>query len=366
VTAFKIAKTEFLRGLKLAKGAADRKHTMAVLGNVQIKAHGAGGLTISATDLNVSVTVELKSDNSAEGGLLISAGDIYEVVSNAPGDEVTVARTEASGLTQIQSGKAKYKLVSMPDKDFPVIHQPPASDEFSAVNSAALREMIDRVTPSICTDETRFAMTGVLFESSGSEIRMVSTDGHRLSKVARPGAVRMKKSAIIPKKGLVELKRLSEQGAVVALAFKAQHVFAVQDNVTVGIKLIDLDYPSYDGVVPKDHQNSATVNRERLMDAMRRLQFMSTEMRGIRVELGSSSLAVSCNNPDLGEVSDEVDAEVTGSVIFGINPKFVAELLGQMTSDQVVMRVGGPLDPVMFHPLTGDDYLGIIMPMRAD
>jgi len=70
---FRIAKTEFLRGLRLAQGIADRKSTMPMLANVLLRTQGKNQLLVAATDLNVSLTAELKSHNASDGGIAILA-----------------------------------------------------------------------------------------------------------------------------------------------------------------------------------------------------------------------------------------------------------------------------------------------------
>lgn len=67
----------------------------------------------------------------------------------------------------------------------------------------------------------------------------------------------------------------------------------------------------------------------------------------------------------MGEVKEEIDAEYKGDAIsIGFNPKYVAELLGQISSDQIAINLGGELDPGLLKPVGGDDYLGVVMPMR--
>src|SRR6266581_3033572 len=65
---FRIAKTEFLRGLRLAQAIADRKSTMPMLANVLLRTTGKNQLLVAATDLNVSLTAELKANVAMEGG----------------------------------------------------------------------------------------------------------------------------------------------------------------------------------------------------------------------------------------------------------------------------------------------------------
>lgn len=362
---FKIAKNEFLRGLRLAQGIADRKSTMPMLANVLLRTQGKNQLLVAATDLNVSLTAELKSQNSTEGGITLGAKNLYELIANAPGEDVTLKRAD-NHWAEIRSGKVTYRIVGMPDRDFPRVPDHREAT-YTTIESAVLREMIDRTLFSVCNDETRFHLNGVYFESDGSKARMVSTDGHRLSKVERTIANGPKLSAgvIIPKKGLLEMKKVLESGPSCKLAIKTPHLFLVQEDIAIAVKLIDAQFPPYEQVIPKDHKKIITVDRSRFVDSLRRAQLMSSETRGVKLAATREGLTITSDNPDLGEVREELEAEYNGEPIaIGFNPKYVVELLGQMASDQITIALGGELEPGLVRPLSGDDYLGVVMPMR--
>lgn len=361
---FRIAKNEFLRGLRLAQGIADRKSTMPMLANVLLRTQGKNQILVAATDLNVSLTAELKSTNVGEGGLTLGAKNLYELVANAPGDEITLKKTD-NHWAEIKSGKVTYKIVGMPDRDFPKVPDHREA-QYSQIESTVLREMIERTLFSVCNDETRFHLNGVFFESDGHKCRMVSTDGHRLSKVERVvEGPKLTAGIIIPKKGLLEIRRVLDAGPHCKLAIKTPHLFLVQDDIAIAVKLIDAQFPPYEQVIPKEHKRVITVDRSRFIDALRRAQLMSSETRGVKVSANKEGVTITSDNPDLGEVREEMEAEYNGDTIaIGFNPKYVVELLSQMSSDQITISLGGELDPGLIKPLTGDDYLGVVMPMR--
>jgi DNA polymerase-3 subunit beta len=362
---FRIAKTEFLRGLRLAQGIADRKSTMPMLANVLLRTQGKGQLLVAATDLNVSLTAELKCTVATEGGITLAAKNLYELIANAPGEEVSLKKAD-NHWAEIRSGKVTYRIVGMPDRDFPKVPDHREAS-YATVESSVLREMIERTLFSVCNDETRFHLNGVYFECDGSKGRMVSTDGHRLSKVERtiPNGPKLTSGVIIPKKGLLEIRRVLETGPSCKLAIKTPHLFLVQEDIAIAVKLIDAQFPPYEQVIPKDHKRIITIDRVRFIDGLKRAQLMSSETRGVKVAASKEGITITSDNPDLGEVREEVDAEYNGDAIaIGFNPKYVVELLGQMSSDQITIALGGELDPGLIRPVSSDEYLGVVMPMR--
>ena len=362
---FTISKSEFLRGLRIAQSIADRKSTMPMLANVLLRATSAGGLSIAATDLNVSVSANLKATVAKEGGLTVEAKALHDLVAAAPGDNVTLRKAD-NNWAEVKAGKATYKLVGMSDRDFPRV--PDAKEATLApISGAILREMADRTLFSVCNDETRFHLNGIFFESNGQTSRMVSTDGHRLSKVERQIAAGpvLAAGVIIPKKGMVELRKLADTASECQIAIKSPYVYLVADDMTLAIKLIDAQFPPYEQVIPKTHKRTAVVSRTALVDALRRTQLMSSENRGVKFAFDAATLTVTSDNPDRGEVREEVEIALDGEPItIGFNPKYVVEMLQQVTAEKVAIELGTETDPAVIRPQSDEAYLGLVMPMK--
>ena len=158
---------------------------MPILANVLLRTDGKDKLLVAATDLNVTVTAELTCKVDKEGGLTVGAKHLHEIIKSLPGEDLTLKRTE-NHYADIKAGKVEYKVVGMPDRDYTKLpnHR---EVKFGKVDAATLRDMIAKTFFSISTDETRYHLNGVLFESDGSVGRAwCRPDGHRLSKIERP------------------------------------------------------------------------------------------------------------------------------------------------------------------------------------
>jgi DNA polymerase-3 subunit beta len=363
---FQISKSEFLRGLRLAQSIADRKSTMPMLGNALLRLEGSDRLLVAATDLNVSVSASLASKNQGEGGITVAAKALNDIVANMPGDEITIRKAE-NNWAEIRSGKVDYRVVGLPDRDFPKIPDHREA-EFVEVETAVFREMIDKTLFSVCNDETRFHLNGVLFESNGDTARMVSTDGHRLSRVDRnlKGGPALSSGIIIPKKGVVEMKRALEAGGdTCKIAVKTPYIYVSAGDINLAVKLIESQFPPYEQVIPKEHEKELRVDRSLFLDSLKRAQLMSSETRGVKLTLDKGLLRIAGDNPDVGEVREELEANYDGDELsIGFNPKYVIELLGQVRGDEITLELNGELDPVLVRPTADKDYVGVVMPMR--
>lgn len=189
----------------------------------------------------------------------------------------------------------------MPDRDFPKV---PDHREltFTTVESAVLRDMIQKTRFSVCNDEkTCFHLNGVLFESNGKTAKMVSTDGHRLSKVDRTiSGPTLPAGIIIPKKGLIEIKKLLKSAASAKIAVKTPHIYLVSDDVALAVKLIDAQFPPYEAVISKDHKKVVIVDRSKLIDALKRAQLMSSENRGVKFSATPGTLTITSDRSGFG------------------------------------------------------------------
>lgn len=363
----KIEKSQLLRGLYLAHGIADRKSTIPILANVLLRTEGKNKMVCAATDLMLSVVVTLPAKVETEGGVTIGARQIYEVSKGLGGEQVHLKRNEQN-WAEIRAGRAEFKLVGMADRDFPKL--PSIGDaQLSKVEAKTLRDMIGKTIFSVSQDETRQHLAGVLFESDGKIARMVSTDGHRLSKVGRelPGGPKLAQGILIPRKGVAEIRRILEnrEGSC-EIGVHQGHLVLRVDDVALSVKLGDGQFPPYDQVIPKENDRQVIVARDELLEALRRVSVLASDKTsGVKLTLEKGRLQIEADNPDLGNARERIDvAYKGGEVSVGFNARYFLDFLAEVEAAEVKIELAGELDPAVLRPADGGDYLGVIMPMR--
>jgi DNA polymerase-3 subunit beta len=363
----RIDKNQLLRGLYLAHGIADRKSTMPILANVLLRSEGKDKIICAATDLNVAVVATLPAKVEKEGGLTVAARQLYEIAKGLSADEVHLKRNDQN-WAEIKAGRAEFKVVGMIDREYPKL---PAVAEATTykVESGTLRDMIGKTLFSVSQDETRQHLAGVLFESDGTTARMVSTDGHRLSKVGRalPGGPALPAGVIIPRKGITEIRRALEGREAPCEIGVHQGYFVLKiEDTALSVKLGDGQFPPYDQVIPKDNEKVLTVRRDALLEAMRRVSIMASDKTyGIRLALDKGQLSIEADNPDLGNAREKLEVDYKGGPLaVGFNARYFIELLAEVGSPEVKLELAGELDPAVVRPADGSDYLGVVMPMR--
>jgi DNA polymerase III subunit beta len=360
---------ELVKALQRVQGIVEKKTTMPILANALIKSKGKDAITVSATDLEIGLVGDYEAKVTKTGALTLGARALYDIVRSLPEQTVTLKQA-ANQWVEITCGKVKYRVVGMAAESFPTL--PKFEDvPFFPVDPKVFKEMIDKTLYAVSTDETRYNLTGVYCEPvTGSPgLRMVATDGHRLSVIERPTsqAPAMKDGVIIPRKGLVELRKLLEDGEGDArLGFVENSAVFEKGGLTLTMRLVDGKFPDYQQVIPTASSRRVRVPRHLLHDALKRTSLLSPDKaQGVRFEVGPGSLALSANNPDLGEAREELDVDYEGEPLkIGFNFRYLMDVLNVLTDDRVELELTDELSPGVLHGEGAEGYRAVIMPMR--
>lgn len=366
---FTVPKDTFLEALQKVQNVVEKKNTVQILSNILL-ASSKDTLSLTATDLEVGINVTLPIEKGIEGKVAVSAKNLLEIVKELPNKPVTLSRKE-NNWVEISCQKSTFNLVGLGADEFPPL---PSFDNKSylSVNSATAREMIDKTLFSVSTDETRYHLNGVFFETvENNLLRMVSTDGHRLAFIDKEllleGSEQFKRGVIIPKKGLGELRRLLDHKAETFLMVLDKGNLLVKlENTLLFVRLIEGDYPDYEQVIPKKNDKQLTVNREEFLGSLRRVSLLANEKsRGVKLSLSENNVTITSSNPDLGDAKEELDAEYKHEPVeIGFNARYIIECLSILDSEKVTIDLNDKLSPGLLRPVGRSDYTYIVMPMR--
>ena len=365
---FEIDQSRFLAALGLAQTVADkRSNTQPILANVLLRATKDNKLVCSATDMMISVTETIPVEVKTPGALTLGVRYLHNVVRTLPAKPLRIKGLE-NHWAQVIVGRSEFKLMGQAPADFPELPDPTKGVKFTRVPSHTLADLIQKTQFSVSTDEARVNLNGVLFESNGELGTMVSTDGHRLTKLSLPlVGPKLERGIIIPRKGMLEIKRVLDRlSGELGIAVDGQHLFLQADELTLSVKLNNVVFPPYEQVIPREHKRRVTALRDELIDALRRAEVMAPEKTAtVRVQLAPGSLQLTADNPDLGVAHQEIEIEYQGEpLVAGFNARYLIEVLEVMDTKQVYMDFQGELDPCVLRPVDGPDYLGVVMPMR--
>ena len=371
----KIGSQDLARALGRSQGIVERKSTMPILSHVLLEARKGNELQISATDLDLSVSSTHTCELAREGAVAVPAKYLYEIVRALPEQTVTLKRASNNYL-EVKSGPSEFRIVGLPAEDFPAL---PRFEKlnFVDVDPKSLLDQIERTFFAASNDETRYNLNGVFFEPQGAVLRLVATDGHRLTVSERPlaGDFALKKGVILPKKGLQELRKLLTEAAESGqekpssqLGFAENSAVFKRPGVILVMRLIEGLFPDYQQVIPKPGEKIIKVGRQRFLETLRRVSLLSSDKsHAVKLELSAGTLRVLSQNPDLGDAREDVPVEYAGEPLkIGFNSRYLTDVVAALKADDVQLELADDLSPVVLKGAGEADagYTAVVMPMR--
>jgi len=371
-----LTKKELVRSLARTHSVADRKSSMPILSNILLSTEGDKTLRFAATDLYLSVTSTSAAEVKKAGSAALPARTLFDIAKNLPEGDVSVKALDNHAV-EIRGGRARFKIPAMPGHDFPTLPSP-SNVELSLLVAEDLGRLIALTHYSMSSDETRPHLAGALLEGDGKLVRMVTTDGHRLSKAEykQQGTGKLLNfHMLVPGKGVGELRKLIDEAkgaksddgpATVGVGSLGGNAFFKHGDVLLSVKLAEEQFPPYAKVIPKTTQRRVTLGRQVLIDALKRIGLVANDKSGaVRFHVEPGLLRITSENPDVGEGSEELDVDFAGEgTEIGFNVRYLLDALSGLTEDEVALELGGTLDPGVIKPVGPTDFIGVIMPMR--
>jgi DNA polymerase-3 subunit beta len=357
-----------LKPLQAVTGIVEKRHTLPILSNVLIE-RKQGSLTMVATDLEIQVAarMELGKGPGEDTGLTVSARKLQEILRALPDGSEAALEVQNNRL-QVRSGKSRFNLQTLPVGDFPAMAEPGAAQAKVSMPQKALRELLLLVQYAMAQQDIRYYLNGLLMVLEAGQVKMIATDGHRLSYAARPlGQQQEKREVILPRKAVLELSRLladSEEPVTIEI-FGAVVRFGFGGTVLT-TKIIDGKFPDYTRVVPTNYQKRFSIQRQTLLQSLQRAAILSNEkFRGVRWMVAAGSLRISCTNNDQEEAQEELEIAYGGDALdIGFNITYILDVLNNVHSDAVECSFGDANSSMLVTVPDNNEFRYVVMPMR--
>lgn len=375
----RITRAPLLNCLQRTQNIVEKKTTLPILTNVLIQARSKK-LELSATDLEVGIVQVCEASVLREGVATVHARKLFEIVRELPDQEFSFVLKQ--GQMEIRSGRSVFRLRTLSPEEFPKIPEV-KSDRSVRLSTSLLADMIRRVLPSIATDEARYTLTGVLVQMEKKDdkvlLRMISTDSHRLSLCERvleqneaieelsPFGGPDSRHIILPRKGIVEMGSLSEEGqnGEIEFGIHQENAFVKTETFSMLMRLVQGKFPDYRSVIPSQVETVMELEAPLLEQALRRVSVLSTEKsRGVRLAVESGKVIMYSTSPEIGEAQEEIDALYSGEPFeVAFNVKYLMDVL-QILTGTIVMKFGKNLKPCLIQDKNDSQYLYVVMPLR--
>ncbi len=372
-----IPRDSFLQALQKLNPITERRSTMPILSTILIEAEDDTTVKLSATDLFISYTISIPAEVKFKGSVCITAKTLYDIVRLLPEDTINLI-VEKNWWVHISCGKVNYKIPGIGAEDFPVISDT-EGEEFFQLKPEILRYLASKVSFSMYPDDDRPMINGALLEIEGDRIKMVSTDGHRLTvcwleEEGREGPQNL--SALLPYKSVHQMQKFLESDSTLSIGITEKFLYL---NITpisedspvkeqlIAIKLVEESFPPYSNVIPPEGDKVMFIPREDFIKSLKRISLVATDRAyGVKLTMKPDTLILQCESPELGTATEEISINYDGEEMIQVfNYKYLLDVLQVMEDEEVRIEFSEPLNPWIVTPPSGrQGFMCIIMPMK--
>jgi DNA polymerase-3 subunit beta len=366
-----VSKFELLRELTATQGVVERKTTIPILSNYLFEA-SSDKLSITATDLDLSLRTACDAKVKKEGSCTIPARKLHDYVKLLPDADITIKMLENHWIS-IRCGRSNTKMVGMARSNFPTLPVFPTAGVIK-IPAQVLRGMIAKTGFAIASEESRYTLNGALMVLKPESITMVATDGHRLAHIERGGekfeGISGELKTLIPKKAMDELRSLLDSTDAEAIEFAKDEstlYFRIGQRLLTSRQLTG-QFPNYEAVLPKDNTKSVTLPSDELSGAISRVaQFADERSRAVRMRMEKGELKLSASSTETGESEDTIETSYQGdSLTVGFNAQYILDFLKAVGAGDVRLEFKDAQSAGQLRPADSEDYKYryIVMPMR--
>lgn len=366
-----IAKQDLLDAVNTVKSVVSQKSALPILSHILLEAE-KNKLKLSATDLKVSIECTVDCTVEEPGSLTVSSQRLSMILNELPEADVSMELMDTS-VVELRCGMVDTKLFSMSPDEYPPVRD---FDRIEPMyfNQGVLKKLFQKTSFAICTDQSRYNLTGLLLETRPDGLRVVATDGRRLCFATTDEDIPTDREikVIIPSKMIHELESILSDDAekTVKVYLDESQAAFVFDRVRVITALIEGNFPNYEAVIPKKHDKEVVLDLEHFTKSMRRAYAMTNEkFRSARLVFSSGVMRLMVKTPEVGEYEEDLPIAFEGeSIDIAFNPLFILDVLRYIDSNSVCLQLKDGSSPGVIKPYTEaplDTYINVIMPIRS-
>lgn len=345
------------------RAASNRGGALPVLSGVRVEVNG-DELQLAGSDLDLTMHVRVEVSGDGDGACVLPARLTTDIIRSLEPGVVSISGDDE---IQINSGRSQFTIRTLPLAEFPKL--PDVEGQDITLPSEDLAEALRQVVRAASNDDARPVLTGVLMAAENEGLRLVATDSYRLavrdlpeSNVLRPG-----QQVLVPSKALNELQRLLSTAPNVALRLGERDVSFSLGNARIATRLIEGQFPNYRQLIPERYPNRLVVEKELLVEAVRRVKLLVRDnTTPVRMTLRPSGIELTVISQEIGQATEELDAKYEGAeMTVAFNPAYLIDGVEAVRGEEVVLETLDSLKPATLRSTDTDDFLYLLMPVRV-
>lgn len=364
----KATNSTLLGPLQFVTGIVERRHTLPILSNALIEVNDQT-ISFLATDLEVQIKAAVKLEKAHKNAsLTVGAKKLQDILRALPPDAEIALETKDNRLT-VKAGKSRFALQTLAATDFPKIAESKDPATTISLPQRDLKQVLALVQFAMAVQDIRYYLNGVLFSTEGNILRVVATDGHRLSMASYILPENVPKiEVILPRKTVLELiKLLDESDDPVRLNMHSNQVKFSFAGIEMVSKIVEGKFPDYTKVIPAGYTNHVILNRILFQQALQRAAILSNDkIRGVRLVFTKDALSIICSNTEHEEAEEGLAIEYSKEAMdIAFNISYLLDVLGHLNSETIMISLGDAnMASTLITQPGKDNFKYVVMPMR--
>jgi DNA polymerase III subunit beta len=362
----KAKRDDLLGPLHSVSGIVEKRHTLPILSNVLIERTGSA-LTLLATDIEIQIKTTAPAFEGESAALTVAARKLQDILRALP-EAAEISLTLEEKRLQVRAGKSRFNLQTLPAADYPRMALAEGQHVELRLRQGQFKRLLALVQYAMAQQDIRYYLNGLLLVVSGSELRLVATDGHRLAMASEDiGGNHSRTEVILPRKTVIELLRLLvDQDDPVEVRIGGNQVAFRFGTIELVSKLIDGKFPDYERVVPQNHPKTLHLGRTALLHSLTRAAILTNEkFRGVRLVLAEGSLKIISSNAEQEEAQEELEVEYSGEPLdVGFNVNYLLDVLNNVAVDEIECHLNDSNSSALITLPGNARFKYVVMPMR--
>jgi len=345
----------------------EKRQTMPILANVLFQLEN-NELTLTGTDLEIQIVVKIPLQSEVVGSITIPARKLLDICRLLP-NEADIKFELKEEKLKIQSGRSRFSVSTLKAEEYPKFEMSEMDCQFN-IKAAQLKKALDKTAFCMANQDIRYYLNGLMLSIFNDKLKLVGSDGHRLSIYEGTIAEKteIESRIIIPRKGVIELIRLLDvdEQFDVKVEFSKNNIRIVIGPLTFSAKLVDSKYPDFSKVFDQAFKPAMQVQKQSLKDALTRVSILSNEkFKGVEFIIKEGNLKISTNNPEHEEADEEVAIEYLGEPLaIAFNSQYILDAVSNLESELAVLTIAENASSCFIEESSEQNYKFIVMPMR--
>ncbi len=363
---FIINREQLLVPLQQIVSIIEKRQTMPILSNILIVVNEKC-LVLTGTDLEIQLIAKINLDSSETGEITIPARKFLDIIRLLP-SEAEIKIDLSNEKVKVSSGRSRFSLSTLAANNYPEFSESEFENQF-LINAGKMKKALDKTVFCMANQDVRYYLNGLLLHISNSKLKLVASDGHRLSIYEDDIGVATGYEAriILPRKGVVELSRLlDDEDAELNIQFSNSNIKIQIKEYIFSAKLVDSKYPDFSKVFEQPFFNQIHVQKQLLKEALTRVAILANEkFKGVTFDVSNGLLKLSSHNPEHDEAEEELIVEYQGEPIsIAFNSQYLLDAVSNLDSELAVLSIASNSSSCFVEEPQQQLYRFIVMPMR--